>query len=145
VTKLTIELIPQTSFFKNLRQILSAKEWRELKTTIYKKANYKCEICNGIGTKHPVECHEIWNYNEKEARQTLIGLIALCPKCHMVKHYGFHQMQGRGKIAKLHMASINNWTTNQVDEHIQSAFKLWEQRNKINWKLDTSYITKDKK
>lgn len=89
--KLTIELVPSTSWFSNLRSLLSSEEWDKIRRGCYKNANYKCEICSGVGPKHPVECHETWEYDEKQGIQKLIGLIALCPSCHEVKHVGLEE------------------------------------------------------
>ena len=79
MTKLTIELVPSTSWFNNVRSQVSAQEWDIIRHIVYAKANNICEICGGKGNKHAVECHEIWEYDDKEHIQKLIGMIALCP------------------------------------------------------------------
>lgn len=135
---LTIELIPKTSFFKNLRSELPQSQWDALRRMTYKNANYKCEVCGGKGSKHPVECHEIWEYSG--SIQKLIGLIALCPKCHMVKHWGLTQLRGLEHVAFAHLKQVNNWSHKQVQEHIKEAAELWHERNKIKWKLDLTWI-----
>ena len=63
--KLTIELVPKTAWFSNLRSILARAAWDKLRKESYKNAAHKCEICGGYGKKHPVECHEIWEYDDK--------------------------------------------------------------------------------
>lgn len=79
--KLTIELVPSTSFYTNVRSILPTKEWDRLRKESYAKANFKCEICKGSGLdqgyKHALECHEIWEY-KADGTQYLKGLISLC-------------------------------------------------------------------
>src|SRR5574337_1863360 len=87
--KLTIELVPQTSWMNNVRAVLTTKRWDILRGIVADQAWNVCEICGGVGPKHPVECHEIWEYDEKNRTQKLAGMIALCPDCHMVKHFGF--------------------------------------------------------
>lgn len=66
--KLTIELIPSTTWKINLRSILKPKAWDLLRKECYEKANYHCEICGEQGYfgkgKIKVECHEIWSFNE---------------------------------------------------------------------------------
>jgi len=51
--KLTIELVPKTCFFSNVRSEISATLWDILRKETYRKANYRCEICNGKGEKWP--------------------------------------------------------------------------------------------
>ena len=59
--KLTIELVPQTAWYSNVRSNVTKSEWDVLRKACYKAAGYKCEVCSGKGPKHPVECHEMWS------------------------------------------------------------------------------------
>lgn len=135
---LTIELIPQTSFFKNLRSELPVKQWDSLRKSVYQKAGYQCEICGGRGGRHPVECHEIWEY--QAPIQKLVGLIALCPSCHMVKHWGLTQLRGKENIAKNHLARVNGWTQIQIQQHIDKSFLEWHNRNSVQWELNLDML-----
>ena len=76
-TTLTVELVPRGQWGANLRSELPKKDWDRLRREQYKKAGYVCEICGGKGSRHPVECHEIWHYDEDTNTQRLDGLIAL--------------------------------------------------------------------
>lgn len=138
--KLTIELVPSTSWYSNVRSNVSKERWDVLRKECYKLAGHKCEICNGKGPKHPVECHEIWDYNDEKCIQTLKGLIALCPDCHSTKHFGFARVSGKEKIVKAHLMKVNDLTEKQADEYIEEAFKLWEERSKKQWQLDIKII-----
>lgn len=140
--KLEIELIPKTSFFDNLRSMLSVEEWDILRKQCYKDAGYKCEICSGQGSKWPVECHEVWSYDFKNKIQKLERLIALCPACHECKHLGLAQLKGRLHYVKTHLAEVNEIDQDEVEQMIAEAWALWKQKNKIQWKLDISEITK---
>lgn len=133
---LTIELVPQSAWFSNLRSELTAREWQMVKEKTFDLANYCCEICGGIGRRHPVECHEVWDYNPTICVQTFIRPIALCPACHEVKHYGLAEIRGRDRIARAHLMRINKWTGEQADQHIQQAFSEWSARNQISWALN---------
>jgi len=132
-----VELIPQTSHFKNLRSELTSTKWDLLRKDSYKQANYCCEICSGKGRKWPVECHEIWLY--ENGIQTLTGLISLCPSCHETVHMGLAQIRGRDGIAKKHMMKINEWSEAQVDAHVDDAFRIWQERSRIPWVLDIEW------
>ncbi|AKJ73572.1 hypothetical protein SP39_1 [Salmonella phage 39] len=91
-------MVPKTAWFTNLRSHLSKSNWDVVRKKCYAKANYKCEICGGKGTKHPVECHEIWDFGN--GKITLKGLIALCPSCHEVKHIGWLVSVQRGNCTE---------------------------------------------
>jgi len=138
--KLSIELVPQTCWFSNVRDHVDKKTWDLLRKDTYKKAHYKCEICGGVGEKHLVECHEIWHYEDEKYIQKLIGLTALCPSCHRVKHMGFARVIGKEKEAKQHLAKVNNWSTLQVENYLAKVWSQWTKRSQNNWKLDLSWL-----
>lgn len=135
VPKLTIELIPEGAMFKNIRNLCSSSEWDMLRRDSYKKANYKCEICGGVGPNHPVECHEVWNFNKKKRTIELVRLISLCPSCHQVKHIGLAELNGKFNEARAHLMKVNNIDIVAANDMIEDAFKLWKSRNG-KWDLD---------
>lgn len=138
---LTLDLVPQTSWFKNARAILTVAEWDKVRKEVYRKAAYLCEICGGQGPKWPVECHEVWEYSEGSTNlQKLAGMTALCPACHSVKHYGLAQVQGREMAVYAHLKAINKWADNQAKQHIRTSFQEWEKRSKLKWEVDVSLL-----
>lgn len=137
---LTIELVPSSCWFSNVRSSVSRKEWDIIRKQVYSEANNICEICGGKGPNHPVECHEIWNYDDKKLIQKLVGMIALCPSCHQVKHIGLSQVRGIGTEAKNHLAKVNKISKDEAEKYIKASFELWEQRSKKKWKLDISKL-----
>jgi hypothetical protein len=146
--KLTIELVPETSHYNNVRSVVSTSEWNVIRKKCYKKAGYVCEICGDKGTnqgrKHSVECHEVWEYDDKLHVQKLIGLIALCPKCHMVKHIGLARMKGKEPDVIRQLMKINNISATEADNYIIESFKIWEKRSDKQWIVDISYLDKYK-
>lgn len=140
--KLTVELVPKTCWYSNVRDHVDEPTWDRLRRDIYKQANYKCQICGETGKNWPVECHEVWTYDDQNKVQKLIGMIALCPSCHQVKHLGFANQMGRADIAKKHLAKINNWTQIQVDKYAKQVFSVWVERSKYQWILDLSWLEK---
>ena len=138
--KLEIELVPQSSFYKNVRSMVDKEVWDRIRRKVYQEAGYKCQICNGIGEKHPVECHEIWEYEvikkHQEGIQRLLGFQALCPKCHQVKHYGLSQMRGLEEECIKHLAKINQMSIEDVNDYVEACWEIWRARNEIQWKVD---------
>lgn len=137
---LTIELVPSTSWFSNVRSAVTKKQWDYIKSQVSSKAYNVCEICGGVGPKHPVECHEIWNYDSKNLIQNLAGMIALCPDCHMVKHIGLAEVRGKKIQALRHLMSVNKMTKNKAEAYIEEAFKVWIERSKKYWILDLTHL-----
>lgn len=138
--KLTCEVIPKSSFFTNVRSEVSTQEWDRLRKDCYRKANYRCEICGGKGEKWPVECHEVWDYDEKTEIQKLIRLISLCPLCHQVKHIGLSKMRGLVNETMNHLMRVNKITKEEAIKHVEEVFEVWCFRNSIEWILDLSHL-----
>jgi len=138
--KLTIEFVPTTCWFSNVRDHVSAAVWKKITAVVAEKAGSRCEICDGRGHRHPVECHEVWFYDDKTLTQKLVRLIALCPSCHEVKHIGLTKKRGRLKKALEHMAKVNQWHITRAEIYRKNVFALWRRRSLFAWKLDLSYL-----
>lgn len=71
------------------------------------------KVCGGRGEKWPVECHEMWQYDDKNHVQKLAGLIALCPDYHKVKHIGYASIKralSRDQDERFaYIAGYTNW------------------------------------
>ena len=137
---LTVELVPSTSWGANLRSELPKKDWDNLRKAQYANAGYRCEICGGKGRKHPVECHETWDYNDETHIQTLTGLIALCPSCHRVKHLGFAFVKGRGQEAIAHLMKVNGWSPEDTQHYVEAVFEEHARRSKHQGTLDLEWL-----
>lgn len=139
-TKLTIELIPKTCHFSNVRTTLKPKDWDKIRFISYEKAKNQCEICGQTGLEqgynHRVECHEIWEYNDKEKIQKLVGLISLCPLCHQVKHIGRANAMGKQAEVFKQLEIVNKWSHKEVVQHVAESFEIYKERSKYDWTLD---------
>jgi hypothetical protein len=134
--RLTVELVPEMSWYNNVRALVDELGWDRIRRQVYRQADYRCEICGGKGPEHPVECHEVWRYHDHSRVQLLVRMIALCPACHQVKHIGLANVQGKGAQARAHLARVNGWTLEQADAYIAEAFQVWAQRSGRPWTLD---------
>ena len=145
--KLSVELVPKSCWGINVRSTVNPKEWDIIRFMSYAKAENKCEICqqNGLdqGFPHRLECHEIWQYNNNEKVQKLIGLISLCPLCHLVKHIGRAFAMGKQPLVFKHLENVNGWEHKQVVEHVAESYELYKKRSKSTWKLDLSLLREE--
>jgi len=143
-TKLTIELIPSTTWYDNVRSKVTKEEWDSIKRLVSKRANHVCEICGGKGWQHPTENHEIWEYIETKDKniQKLKGLIALCPACHEVKHMGLAQKRGRLAQAIKHISKVNSWSEDDSITYAEAMFEIWATRSGKIWEVDISELEK---
>lgn len=142
--KLAIELVPESCWFSNVRSRVTALEWNRLKRMSFVRAGYTCEICGEVGTEqgheHPVECHEVFSFDEKTLTQRLERFECLCPECHEVKHFGLSEARGRGEEAAKRLGRINGWSAEQVSAYISQMYERWHRHSKLEWKLDISLL-----
>jgi 5-methylcytosine-specific restriction endonuclease McrA len=137
--RLSIELVPRTAWFSNLRSILPRRDWDSLRRPVYRIAGYRCEVCWGRGERHPVEAHEVWAYDDEVHVQRLVRLIALCPACHEVKHIGLAGVRGRQRQAAAHLKGVNGWSDRKAGAYIRRAFQKWGQRSRHKWAVEVDW------
>ena len=136
--RLTLELVPSTAHYKNVRQILTKTQWDILSKQVRSAVYDTCEICGNDNGR--TDCHETWFYDDHNLVQKLIGLQCLCKNCHGVKHFGFSQIQGKGERMLLHFMKINNLNRKDAEEAINKSFEVWKKRSQKQWKLDISIL-----
>ncbi len=138
---LTIELVPRSCWYSNVRSNVSEATWSRLKSISFKAANYRCEICSNRGPHHPVECHEIWHYDDHRLIQRLDRLIALCPRCHQVKHIGLAIERSETHKAIEWLCHVNSISPDQALQLVKRAFAIHEIRSAYSWSLDLSLLS----
>jgi len=144
ILTLTIELVPKTAWYSNVRSNVTVSKWNFIRKKCYSIANNKCEICGDTGKnqgkKHNVECHEMWQYNDEAKEQKLIGLISLCPNCHKTKHVGLAQINGEEEIVIKQLMKVNKMTRKEAEEYIYKSFEVWKHRSQFEWTLDIAML-----
>jgi hypothetical protein len=94
-----------------------------------------------IKEKVPIEAHERWAYDYQTMTQKLVRLVGLCKNCHQVTHYGLAKIKGKEKEAEEHLKKVRNFNLEELKEHIDIAWSIWNEKNQHEWKLDLSLIT----
>ena len=136
--KLWANLIPQKSFYANLRKVLTKKKWDLLRNSVYEKDSYKCFICGVSGVK--LEAHENWKYDYINSIQKLHDVNALCKMCHLNNHLGLAAILAReGKLnyhkVVEHWCKTNNEEITRFRDYDEKVYKLWNLRNQFDWKI----------
>ena len=140
--RLSLELVPRSCWFSNLRSALGPERWKPIARAVSKSANHRCDICGGRGPKWPVEAHETWDYDDARGIQRLSIIRALCPSCHEVKHFGLASINGRKEIAFNHLKKINQWSDIPAQDYVRHEFQVWRERSEKSWTLNLSELSR---
>jgi len=138
--ELYIDMIPKTSYFKNVRSIFSENDWNLIRHHIYERSYHRCECC-GVKRFKYLDAHERWIYDNETKTQKLIRIIALCRLCHQSTHFGHSKKTKNIDKIKEHLKKVKKINDEELDKHIEESYNIWRERNKIEWKIDTSIIT----
>jgi hypothetical protein len=150
VPKLTVEIIPTSLHGKNPRTVLGRTTWDRQRKLVCEAAGNRCEICGGVGKRHRVEIHERYAYDETctPPCQRVIGLIALCPDCHAVKHLARTNrvsVEQRDPAiyenALRHLARVNDWDPEHVKSYLAETTETFRRREALGaWTQDFSLL-----
>jgi len=135
--KLEIDLIPKGAWGSSLSKQLPKADWDILRQYAYSRAKGKCSIC-GYHT-NDLDAHEVWNFDRRNKTQTLKDIVALCTRCHGVKHFRNSERLGYGQNAKRHFMKINNCSELIFANHCFESMLDYEANNDIyrwNTKVD---------
>ena len=138
--KLYIDMIPKTTYFKNVRSLFGENDWNLIRHHIYSRCDYRCECCNKKKNRY-LEAHERWLFDETTQTQKLIRIIALCKLCHSATHYGHSKRTKNMDKINMHIKKINNYNDEELKNHIKESYDIWKSRNNIKWNLDFSILT----
>lgn len=136
--RLTIELVPSSCWYSNLRNAIGEYAWNKIRKQAYLVAGYRCQVCGAYGKLY---CHEVWEYDDVKLVQTLVKFTALCDLCHMVKHIGYAQiraMQGEldFNLVIRHFMQVNRCSREESEKAVALAWQVWDKRSDCDWTCD---------
>jgi hypothetical protein len=140
---LFVDLIPETSWFTNVRSAVEPRDWERLRQMVYRRAGYRCEACGAAEDRQRgvrMEAHERFTYDAPAGVQRLARLICLCGWCHTATHMGFAGVRGVQDEATAHLMAVTGMNPTEASQHIDEAFTRWERRSAIRWRVDLSMI-----
>lgn len=136
--KLPLDLVPESSWGENLRNKLGRSKWDKLRKSVLADQGNRCAICSSTVK---LQCHEVWEFNDRSGTQHLRGFQATCSMCHLASHIGLAQnlaAQGHVDLENVvaHSLRVNGIDRQQFEELKTQALHVWRQRSAREWKLE---------
>ena len=132
--KLTINMLPKGAWNNDFSKTLSKKDWDKLREFALKRAKGKCEICGYVTAD--LDIHEEWEFDIAKKTQALKQIIAICSKCHGVKHFKNSVRLGYGEKAQEHFMKVNNASEMEFANHLNKSLLEYNERNSVyRWKI----------
>jgi hypothetical protein len=138
-----VELVPKTSWGKKVSNILGEKEWQKIRKRELERVSYKCEVCSYKGEPRELVCHEMWEYDDANFVQKLVGYRIVCRKCNLIYHLGYAATKGLANEAIEHFSKLTGLGIEEARNLLNSKYRdlieTHKERSKHDWKIDVSF------
>lgn len=131
-----VELIPSTSWFSSLANLLAPGAWHRIRKDVLER-DVSCREC---GSRFSLEVHELWEYSQSNGIQKLTGFELLCHKCHETRHLGLASIRGRFEEVFQRLAMLNRLEESELRPYYQAVVALYDLRSSRRWTLDLSLV-----
>ena len=136
LTPRVVDLIPSSSWCASLANMLSASSWKVVRDV----ATAFAGACSDCGAMTPLDCHEIWEYDDGRLVQRLVELRALCGPCHETHHLGLASVRGRYAAVLARLVAMERLLPHEVPEYESEVFARFERRSASSWTLDLALV-----
>jgi hypothetical protein len=82
----------------------------------------------------------MWSYDDLGAVQQLVNVLALCPDCHRVQHFGRATVNGEEHLALEQIMRVNGCGMEDAEYITGVAWSDWERREGRQWRVDCSWV-----
>jgi hypothetical protein len=129
--KLVPDLVPRPLWgISAPRALKKSADWKAIRKETLAEVGDKCQFCDADAR---LECHDKWEYDDKECVATLVGFEIRCKACHFVTHIGRAMQLGLLHEAAGHLRKVNGCTERDVDLMVAAAMSSWKKRNQKRW------------
>ena len=143
---LSFAFVPRSLKEKGLQSALNYTEWDSLQNNI--DSQEKCCICGQKALAMYVQ--EFWDYDDKNHIQLLRKVGGVCEDCFRVfnadycEHGSYSYSDNDLEEVLNHYASVNECSHEKAESDYSQALKIWEERNKYQWKqqIDMEMVKK---
>ncbi|WP_293611769.1 hypothetical protein [Ponticaulis sp.] len=148
--KLAIEPVPAPLWNFNLREFMPESGWDKFHRSLFNFNDLSCAVCRKkVDQPSSLHVDEVWSYDCRGRRGVarLEKVRLCCWHCKKGKNLDRSEHGHRTKSRILpdavdHFCRINSMSRQAMMLHMKRAFNVWEDRNKLEWKVDWGSYSK---
>ena len=127
--KLLPVLIPKPLWGINAHNLLVGECWQRMRRDTFLRDKNRCVIC---GEQKPLQCHEVFSFDDAEGIAVLTKLESRCEVCHDCNHLGrlYKTDPDAFKSALAYLGVINQLDPPDVIRLVKEAFRLHKTRTR---------------
>jgi len=131
--KLIPVLVPKPLWGINAHDLLAWETWQHIRRDTFAQDNHVCVICE---QQLPLECHEVFSYDDTAGVAVLEKLESRCTDCHACNHLGRLRKRNPDEFrhALVRIGRLNKMKPEEVVLLVKEAFRLHSTRTK-SWEL----------
>ena len=121
--KLIPVLVPKPLWGINAHDLLAWETWQRIRRDTFARDNHLCVICE---QQLPLECHEVFSYNDNAGIAVLEKLESRCAECHACNHLGRLRKRSPDKFqhALVRIGRLNKMRPAEVILLVKNAFRV---------------------
>jgi hypothetical protein len=137
--RLVPELVPNPQLWgMSAKKTLGRSAWEQIRLDVLTTAKHACEICGdepNVYHGDPLNCHEVWHYDDERGVATLIRLRMQCTACDTAVHIGRAIIYDVGDRAFAQLQKVNGISRVEAERLYDTAYAEWRCRSKKTWRL----------
>lgn len=142
VARLSLDLVPSTTSDAGIPEFLPEVDQCRLGMIVFRRSQGACQAC-GQAVEYPpgkmVPTHPRWHFLDNGV-QVLVRVMHLCPGCLAASTWaGEDASQVPDEVVDRFMR-VNQWSRQQVLDHITHELSLCRERSNRDWGVDMSVV-----
>lgn len=140
--KLSVGIVPAPCRSTGIDRLLAPEVRLQVAKSIATASGW---VCTGCGAKLDLasDCREVFHYDDAVHIQTLIDVVAVCPKCFRLPEcLAGPPSDSRYLEAIEHLMEVNDWEQLTAESYANAINALAEWRSRAEWVSDLTWLEK---
>lgn len=135
-----LDPISNQSWFTTTALHCSKRYWEQIGILLKGFHNCECAVCGVQKTEDEIDIQELWHFDDKYKIQKLLCYYPICINCQNHSYTPSEPDSEENESFFEFFKTINQWSAEQVKDHINQAVALQKMRDQSEWIVDVEYL-----